>query len=142
MRILITGSRTLLWSDRDFIRQAMLDVVAPAITDRIFHTGPVVDSLVIVHGACSRGADALADSIARQIGWRVERHPADWERFGKGAGFVRNSTMVALGADVCLAFIEGGSKGASMCVSMAYRAGIPVIRFTRLEASQPWHRGP
>jgi hypothetical protein len=63
-----------------------------------------------VHGA-ARGADQLADAVARNWGWTPERHPADWARHGRAAGFRRNAAMVALRADVCLAFILDGSAG-------------------------------
>lgn len=34
-----------------------------------------------------------------------EIHPAEWEKFGKGAGPKRNAEMTGQGADLCLAFL-------------------------------------
>jgi len=118
-RVLVTGSRT--WTDEQAIRTALAAVIWPH--------GP--ENVVIVHGACPVGADAIADRIATAWGGglTVERHPADWERYGRAAGFRRNAEMVALDADVCLAFIRGGSRGASHCARLAGAAGIPVRRF-------------
>lgn len=119
MRVLVTGSST--WTDEQEIR-TQLAYLASA-------HGP--ENITVVHGACPRGADAIADRVAR--GWgggmQVETHPADWDR-GKGAGFRRNARMVELGADVCLAFIRDGSKGATHCADLAEKAGIPTRRCT------------
>lgn len=114
-RILITGSRD--WQDEIEIMSAIADVASPP------------DGWTLVSGACPNGADAIGEAFAKGLGLTVERHPADWARHGKRAGFVRNAEMVALGADVCLAFIRNSSKGASMTADLAERAGIPTRRF-------------
>jgi hypothetical protein len=112
-RILVTGSRT--WTDHTAIRQALT-----------WYRSLYGPSTTVVHGGCPQGADAIADRLADELGLQVERHPADWHTYGKRAGYVRNTRMVNLGADVCLAFIRNGSPGASMCASYAALAGIPV----------------
>lgn len=117
MRILITGSRD--WTDVETIRH-----VLDTITQEWARTYGSVD-LTLVSGACPTGADAMAEYIGDVYGWTIERHPADWDTHGKRAGYVRNAHMVSLGADVCLAFILNHSKGATMCSSLAIKAGIP-----------------
>lgn len=110
-RILITGSRT--WEDTDAILEALDE-----------HGG---DYAVVVSGHCPKGADAIAEACAHELGMDVEEHPADWKTHGRRAGFVRNAEMVNLGADLCLAFIRDNSKGASMTADLAQKAGIPTI---------------
>ena len=123
-RILVTGSRD--WEDGRSLHGALVDLWRTAA-----QSGP----LVIVHGACPTGADAHAAYWVwghRVLGdpIREERHPADWTAHGRGAGPVRNRAMVTAGADVCLAFIRNGSRGATGCAALAEAAGIPVRRWT------------
>jgi YspA, cpYpsA-related SLOG family len=83
--------------------------------------------VLLVHGACPRGADAIAAACAaRTPGYQIEAHPADWRRYGRAAGYRRNAEMVALGADGCAAFIRGRSPGSTSAVRLAAAAGIPV----------------
>ena len=113
----MTGSRD--WDDEAAVRTALIEVTAG-------RPGPHV----VVHGACPTGGDAIADRIAAELGLTVERHPARWRRYGRSAGYRRNAEMVALGAEVCLAFIRDSSPGASMTARLADEARIPVRRIT------------
>lgn len=115
-RILITGSRT--WTDRDAIRRALVKAGQDA--------GVHPQAVTVVHGG-ARGADRMAADLAREFGCAVEMFPADWDRFGKAAGHRRNAEMVAAGADVCLAFPLGESRGTRGCMRLAEQAGIPVV---------------
>lgn len=115
-RVLVTGSRT--WRAPEQICAA-LDALLAQHAD-----------MVVVHGACKEGADAVADRWAIRNWVSVERHPAEWRRYGRSAGYRRNAEMVALGADVCLAFIRNDSAGATHCADLADKVGIPTRRWT------------
>jgi hypothetical protein len=139
-RILVTGSRN--WRVREAVSKALT----------IYSTGR---DTMLVHGACPTGADKLADEIASEWGWPIERHPADWSgpcrpecrpghrkrnpQRGSGsycpmAGFYRNQEMVDLGADVVLAFPLGESRGTLDCMARARRAGLLVIPVSVVES--------
>lgn len=116
MRILITGSRN--WAAEATIASALQQVWAEAGRPK---------QVTVIHGACPYGgADALAAQAARQYGWDVEEHAADWRRHGRRAGPMRNQAMVDAGADVTLAFPLANSRGTWDCVRRARAAGIPV----------------
>lgn len=118
-RILVTGSRD--WADATTVEHALFDAWAEA--PLCPHCDP---HPTLVSGACPTGADRMAEDAWEERGLPVERHPADWDRYGKRAGYLRNLTMVEGGADVCLAFIRNESKGATMTADLARTAGIPV----------------
>lgn len=105
-----------------------MSCIIEAITDVVRESGVSKEDTVIVHGACPRGADAIADALAKQWGVAVESYPADWST-GRAAGFIRNKHMVDLGADVLLAFIKDNSKGATHTVNLAKAAEIPTRIF-------------
>lgn len=118
-RVLVTGSRD--WDAPETVEAAL----AWAVYQKV--------PAVIVHGACRTGADAIASHWTRQhraIGLSEELHPAHWGTHGRAAGPRRNAEMVRLGADICLAFIRNGSRGATGCADLAEEAGIPVRRWT------------
>lgn len=100
-----------------------------------WNAGPVT---VVCGGA--RGADRLAAREARVLGCEVEEYPADWDRFGKAAGFIRNQEMVDSGADLVIAL--PGGNGTAHCVQCAKRAGIEVVRVTSDRASTVPQRTP
>jgi hypothetical protein len=112
-RILITGSRA--WTAVSTLRTELTR----------WHR--VYPGAVLVHGA-ARGADLTAAALWQLWGLPTEAHPADWDRHGRVAGYLRNRHMVNLGADVCLAFIRDHSRGATHCSGLAEAAGIPTHR--------------
>lgn len=113
MRILVTGSRN--HPDPHLIALAIMRHARPH------------ETTVVVHGDCPTGADHHASALcADRPHLTEERHPADWEKHGRKAGPLRNQRMVDLGADVCLAFPYGESRGTRDCARRAEMAGIPV----------------
>lgn len=133
MRILITGSRNWDKENSDFIVWCLWQSV-------IFDKGPHT----LVSGACPTGVDRIAEDAVMETmkehpgSWIIERHPADWDKYGKAAGFRRNSEMVELGADVCLAFIRDNSKGATHTADLAEKHGINTKRYD-YEDFKGWH---
>ena len=109
-RLLITGSRT--WDDIPAVEHA------PAV---ILACHP--EGVLLVHGACPRGADAYAHLTP---GYHTEAHPADWRRHGWAAGQRRNAQTITLGADGCLAFLRDTSPATIATVQLARAAGIPL----------------
>lgn len=56
------------------------------------------------------GADYLGELYAKEKGFPVKPFPADWTKYGKAAGPIRNKEM-AVYADYLIAFWDGKSTG-------------------------------
>jgi hypothetical protein len=84
----------------------------------------------IISGGAS-GADALAERYAKERGWPFRAFPADWKKWGKAAGILRNRDIVRA-ADMVIAFWDGISRGTAHTIETAKREAVPchVIRFS------------
>ena len=115
MRVLITGSRD--W-DRE-------DVIASELWSTYWASKSVSEDMVLISGGCPTGADFIAEKVAEALGWSVERHPANWGKYGKRAGYIRNQAMVDSNPDICIGFVKDNSRGATMTLGLAEKAGCP-----------------
>lgn len=118
-RILVTGSREF----KDF------EKMKNAFTKLLNSNRWNANEIVLVSGNCPKGADKMAEDLFEEWGLKIEKHPADWETYGKYAGIKRNHEMVDLGADVCMAFPTSSSRGTIDCMKAAEKAGIKVFVF-------------
>lgn len=80
--------------------------------------------MIISGGA--KGADSLAEDLAIDYEWPYKEFPADWDKYGKSAGFRRNQQIVDA-CDVVLAFWDGKSKGTRDTINKAKVAKKPTF---------------
>jgi hypothetical protein len=92
----------------------------PTLALAMFRLGLRPD--VIISGT-ARGADQLGEQYGACFGIPVERFPADWDRHGKRAGYLRNVQM-AESADTLLAFWDGSSQGTAHMIDIARERGL------------------
>jgi len=88
---------------------------------------------VILSGA-ARGADRLGECWAAEQGIACERYPADWDRYGKSAGYRRNVQMASC-ADALVALWDGASRGTEHMIEHARQRGLRVY-VHRVEGSK------
>lgn len=79
----------------------------------------------LVLSGTARGADQLGERWAEDNGLPVERYPADWDRYGRSAGYRRNALMAFL-ADGLVALWDGRSPGTRSMIELATRRGLAV----------------
>ena len=78
---------------------------------------------ILVSGG-ARGADSLAERFANKHGLEKLIFEADWNKYGKSAGYRRNVTIVEH-ADLVIAFWDGKSKGTKHTIDIAEKKGVP-----------------
>lgn len=76
-----------------------------------------------VVSGCARGADKGGEMWAESRGLPIKRFPADWDTFGKRAGYLRNAQMADY-ADAVVLF--PGNKGTSMMFDLARERGLKI----------------
>ena len=108
MRTIIAGSRDIQDQRRVF---EILDDLDIEITE-------------VVCG-CARGIDTFGNLWAKKNGYPVKHFPADWDKHGKSAGYIRNSEMADY-AEACVV-IHRDTKGSRHMLDLARRKGLVVV---------------
>lgn len=98
-KLLVCGSRTI--TDPNYVWDA--------INYFIESQGIDIKDLTVIEGK-AKGVDTLAKVWAQQRKIPVEEYPAEWDKYGKAAGYIRNEVMVKA-CDICLILWDGESKG-------------------------------
>ena len=80
------------------------------------------DDVEVVSGRAI-GADMLGELYAKENNHTVKHFPADWNKHGKGAGFIRNGEMANY-ANKLIAFWDGESNGTKHMIETAQKKGI------------------
>lgn len=97
MKIIIAGSRN--FNNYDFLENKINELIK----------NKQIDITEIVSGK-AKGADFLGEKYASLNNISIKEFPANWNLYGKKAGFLRNQEMGNY-ADVLIAFWDGNSKG-------------------------------
>ena len=73
----------------------------------------------------ARGVDTLGEVWAEQNKIPIQYFPADWNKFGRGAGPIRNREMAEY-ADALIAVWDGVSRGTRNMIELAKTYGLVV----------------
>lgn len=112
LTIILCGGRD--WGDRDKIRNVLMGFDSA--------------TTLIVEGGC-RGADTIGREEAIKLGFVVITEMAEWHKYGKRAGRIRNQKMYDIyRPDLVLAFHHdlNHSKGTKHMITVAKKGGTPV----------------
>ena len=119
MKVIIAGGR-------DFKDFALLCKQCDNIIDKVAYF-----DIEIVSGTAN-GADKLGEQYAMVKGHIVEKFPANWDKHGKSAGYIRNEEMAKY-ADCLIAFWDGKSRGTKHMIDLAskHNLKIRVIKYKK-----------
>lgn len=81
----------------------------------------------IVSGT-ARGIDNLGEQLAEKHGLELTKFPANWGKFGKRAGFLRNADMAKY-CDIAIVIIENKSNGSMNMIQQMKKRKKPVFVF-------------
>jgi hypothetical protein len=123
--------KILVCGGRDFADRALVEEILRPYQDfrrtAALMAGPPADWLlgpVLIHGA-ARGADSIAAQVADGWGWRIRAYPAEWGRYGRAAGAMRNQRMLDV-ERFGLVIVFLGGRGTADMIARAKRAGVAV----------------
>lgn len=132
MRIAIVGSRPQ--SMKEFAQAAgtytdfILSAAIVEIMNRYIRRDGVDTKPTLISGGAD-GIDALAEGMARGIGYPCIIFKPEWTKYGKSAGFKRNQKIVDA-ADEVIAFHFEGSSGTADTIRRAKESGKPLTILT------------
>ncbi len=110
MKVIIAGSRN--FNNYDLLHKKCTELLKNQ-TD-----------IEIVSGTAN-GADKLGERFAKEQNYKLTQFPADWDSFGKSAGYIRNEEMAKY-ADALIVFWDGKSKGTKHMIDLAYKCSLKV----------------
>lgn len=111
VRVIVAGTRG--WDDRKRFHQELLAYLRRRHLDHVVR---------FISGDASSGADRLIVQWCDVYPYRCDRYPADWDQYGKRAGYIRNAQMAEVG-DELLAYWDGLSKGTEHMIGLMHRLG-------------------
>ena len=134
VRIIIAGDRE--FNDYELLKRSVLDIIFDlecrnTITG-IGNASRVNEKhLIEFISGTARGADKLGERFVDESIWSVKRFPANWDLYGKRAGYIRNEQMAKYAMSdnnygVLIAFWDGVSKGTKHMIDLAKKHGLEV----------------
>jgi hypothetical protein len=120
MRIIIAGSRS--FDDYYYLRRKCLSAI-----ESLCYSSKPSDYEIISGGA--QGADRMGQSFANEFKIPLKIMNADWNKYGKSAGYIRNQEMSDYAKQdpdmgVLIAFWDEKSKGTKHMIDIAKKDGL------------------
>lgn len=100
--------------------------------------------ICIVQGGCPTGGDYLARNYAKSKGYELKEFPADWDTYGKLAGYIRNKQMHEYISQYpnrgVFIWWDGKSRGTSHSFELAKQYNNPARCFIFFGLERGWKK--
>ena len=115
IKVIVAGSRT--FSDFNVVEKQLM---------MYFKANNLHRQDVEIISGTANGADKLGEKFAEKYNLKLTKFPADWDKYGKSAGYIRNEEMAKYAIDNGIVFVfwDGESKGTKHMISMANKYNI------------------
>jgi hypothetical protein len=113
MKLIIAGGRD--FNDYDLLKQKLNKIIGD-------------NSDIEIVSGMARGADLLGVKYANELGYQVKEFPAQWDKYGKSAGYRRNEEMAKY-SDTCVCFWDGESKGTKHMIDLSNKYNLKTFVF-------------
>ncbi len=115
IRITVCGSRNFI--DEKFVNKYLSEFIQ--FLKKQFENEI---NIIIISGK-AKGPDTFGENFAKNNNLQIEEFPADWDKHGKRAGYIRNKEMIDI-SNIVIAFYDGTSKGTAHSIKLAKDKGI------------------
>ncbi len=109
-KVIIAGGR--YFNDYELMKEKVSNILST-----------ITDLEIIIISGTANGADKLGERFAKEHGYTVEQYPAQWDKYGKSAGYKRNEQMAKL-ADASICFWDGKSRGTKHMIDLSKKHGL------------------
>lgn len=110
---MVCGSRSI--EDPLYIKKEIETLIADSNWD--------IKDITVIQGE-AKGVDSIAKLWAEFRKLPINSYPADWKKYGKRAGFLRNEEMVKA-CDFCLIIWDGSSNGTKNDIDLCKKHNKP-----------------
>ena len=113
------GTRIIVCGGKDFTNQTYCFATLDSIL-------PNYEQPEIISGH-AKGADTFGEEYAKLHGLKLTVFPAEWKRYGKAVGPIRNKQMLLYALEenpVVIAFWNGTSRGTKNMITQARKANV------------------
>ena len=126
MKVIVAGCRS--FNNYELLKTKLDEILEPHLIMEKLNP----KHLIIVSGAAN-GADKLGEQYAIERKLKIDRYPADWQKFHRRAGPIRNAQMAEVG-EMLVAFWDGESSGTKHMIKIAKNKGL-IVHIIKIDSA-------